>query len=110
MKRHACHFNRLTIYLPTRSERNAQEFGRNDRVIKKHFIKIAHTIKQQLIRTFCLNAKILFHHRRNRRFAHNISRKKELFYLDWGKVKTVSSEQLEVSSYFVLPCGKTDYI
>ena len=67
---HARHFDRLAIGRAARSQCDAEQTRRFDRIVEEQFVKIAHAVKQQSLRELGLDRQILRHHRRDfgRRF------------------------------------------
>ena len=70
MIRHTCHLNCLAFHLAASRQSNVQQLGRFHRIVKKQLVKIAHAVKNQLVRMLGFNAQILLHHRGNGGFAH----------------------------------------
>lgn len=70
VKRHARHLNRHAVHLPARGQSDIQQLRRLHRVIQKQFVKIAHTVKHQLVGVLRFDGEILLHHRGNGGFAH----------------------------------------
>lgn len=70
VKRHACHFDRLAIHLSARGQGNIQKFCRFYRIVEKHLVKIAHTVKHQFVGMLRFDAEVLLHHWGNGGFGH----------------------------------------
>ena len=61
--RHAAHGRTFRFAAVPSGQRELQYAGRSDGVVKKHFVKIAEAIKEQIILILLLDRKILLHHR-----------------------------------------------
>src|SRR5690625_7783243 len=73
MVRNTGHGDRLSAGFPPGGERYVQQLRGLFGIVIEQFIKIAHTVEQQLVRMLGLNTQILLHHRsmgRCRYFAH----------------------------------------
>ena len=66
MERHAAHRRALLLSAVTPRERELEFLGREDGVVKKHFIEISETEKQNLVRMLFFHFGVLLHHRRQR--------------------------------------------
>lgn len=64
MNRNAAHRNVLSLFAVAFGQSNIQRRRSFDRIVKKHFVKIAHTVKQQIAFVLAFDFEILFHHRR----------------------------------------------
>ena len=60
---HACHFDRLAADLPARGERDVQQFGGFNGVVKKEFVKIAHAVEHEFVGVLGFDVEVLLHHR-----------------------------------------------
>ena len=65
MGRHAAHRNVFALMLAAFGQRDVQRGRGGDRIVKEHFVEIAHPVKQQRIGVFRLDVQILRHHRRD---------------------------------------------
>ena len=65
MHRNPTHRDVLTLVASSFGQRDIERRCRHDRIVKKHFIEITHTEKQQGVRIGFLILEELYHHRRH---------------------------------------------
>ncbi len=75
MKGHSAHRHVFAFEFAAFGQGDIQRFGGLYRIVKKHFIKIAHAIKQEIARVGFFGLKVLCHHRRQNgcfSFCHSL--------------------------------------
>ena len=68
MIRHAAHRCTFSLTAVAAGQRQLQLAGDQLGIVKEHFVKIAQTVKQNVIFIFVFDLKILLHH--GRQFSH----------------------------------------
>ena len=63
MERHAAHGGAAPLAAVAPRQRQFKDAGRRDRVLEEHLIKVAETVKEDIIRVLVFDGKILLHHR-----------------------------------------------